>query len=164
VKPLQSWVLVADGGTAKVYRTTGESSSHRVLLEPVPGGTFKRSDPAHFGPRPGKNFSSALRDSGHGVTTHEDLKRHAEEEFIIAVLAWLDKPKQISQFEHLIIAAPPRALGEIRRALSHELFRKVHSEIHGDLTKLPIKELEQRVRLQMVKIPPDNDEGLRKSH
>jgi protein required for attachment to host cells len=164
VKQPRSWVLVADGATAKVYRTTGESSAHRALLEPVSGGIFTRSDPAHFGPRPGKNFSSALRNSGHGVTTHEDLKRHAEEEFIIAVLAWLKKPEQIFQFEHLIIAAPPRALGEIRTALSPELAKKVHSELHGDLTKLPIKELEHRVLPHLVQIASDNNEGLRKSH
>jgi protein required for attachment to host cells len=140
-----SWVLVADGGRARIYRTTGDIGAHRALLEPVPGGTFSRSDPAHFGPRPGNNFSSALRNSGHGVTTHDDQHRRAEEEFIGTVLAWIERPEHLSAFERLIVAAPPRTLGEIRLALIPALAERVHSEIHGDLTKLPIKELEQRV-------------------
>jgi protein required for attachment to host cells len=145
VKQPPIWVLVADGGAARVYRTTGDSGAHRALLEPVPGGTFSRADPAHFGPRPGKNFASALRNSGHGVTTHESQHRRAEEEFILAVLAWIERPEHLGVFERLIVAAPPRTLGEIRLALPAALAGKVHSEIHGDLTKLPIKELERRV-------------------
>jgi protein required for attachment to host cells len=145
-----SWVLVADGGAARIYRTTGESSAHRTRLEAVPGGSFSRSDPAHFGPRPGKNFSSALRNSGHGVTTHEGLKRRAEEEFIATVLTWIEKPEQMAAFERLIVAAPDRALGEIRAALSPVLAGRIHREIHGDLIKLPIKELEERVLASML--------------
>jgi protein required for attachment to host cells len=140
-----SWVLVADGGKARIYRTTGESGAHRALLEPVPGGAFSRSDPVQFGPRPGKNFASALRNSGHGVMTYESLKRRAEEEFVAAVLAWIEKPEHLATFERLIIAAPARALGEIRLALSPVLAGRIHGEIRGDLTKLPIKELEKRV-------------------
>ena len=140
-----NWILIADGGTARTYRTTGETGAHRARLEAIPDGSFTRSDPAHFGPRPGKNFASALRNSGHGVTTHEGQKRRAEQEFVAAVLAWIEKPEQLAAFERLIVAAPPRILGEIRMALSPALARRIHSEIHGDLMKLPIKELEKRV-------------------
>lgn len=139
------WVLVIDGGAARIYRTTGTSNPHQARLEPVPGGVFSRSDPAHFGPRPGRNFASALRDSGHGVTTHEAGRRRAEQEFVGAVLAWIGKSDNLAAFQRLVVAAPARTLGEIRAALSPKLAGRVHREIHADLTKLPIKELEDRV-------------------
>ncbi len=154
-----SWVLVADGGTARIYRTTGDSGAHRALLEPVPDGAFSRSDPAHFGPRPGKNFASALRNSGHGVTTHEGLRRRAEEEFVATVLAWIAKPEHLAAFERLIVAGPPRTLGEVRLALSPVLKGKLQSEIHGDLTKLPIKELERRVLASMAGLGAERREA-----
>jgi protein required for attachment to host cells len=158
VKLPPSWVLVMDGAMARLYRTTGESGPHRALLAPVSGGAFSRSDPAHFGPRPGKNFASALRDSGHGVTTHESRRRRAEEEFVGTVLAWIEKPEHLAAFQHLVIAAPARCLGEIRHALSAVLAARLHREIHGDLTKLPIKELEQRVLESMLDLTGDRRE------
>ncbi|MGL4636143.1 MAG: host attachment protein [Beijerinckiaceae bacterium] len=151
-----TWVLVADGATAHIFRTTGKSGAHRALLQPVPGGVFHRSDPAHFGPRPGKNFSSALRNSGHGVTTHENLKRHAEEEFVAVVLGWIEKPENLAAFENLIIVAPSRALGEIRSAMSQALLGRTHHEIHGDLTKLPVKELEERLLASLAGIAAEH--------
>jgi protein required for attachment to host cells len=154
-----SWVLVADGGIARIYRTTGENGAHRAQLELVTGGTFSGSDPAHLGPRPGKNFSSTLRYSGHGVTTHEGLKRRAEEEFIAAVLAWIEKPAHLAAFERLIVAAPPRTLGEIRFAASPALEVRIHREINGDLTKLPIKDLERRVMACILDLRAERSEA-----
>jgi protein required for attachment to host cells len=139
------WILVIDGGTARIYRTTGAADAHQARLEPIPGGEFIRSDPAHFGPRPGKNFSGALRNSGHGVTTHEGGKRRAEEAFVESVLAWIERPDHLDAFQRLVVAAPARTLGEIRSSLSPALAERLHQELHGDLTKLPIKELEHRV-------------------
>jgi protein required for attachment to host cells len=132
VRPFPAWLLVADGGKARIYRTTGDGDSLRVRLEPVPGGTFSRPDSGQFGPRPGH-------------TPHDAQKRRAEEEFLSAVLAWIEKPEHLAAFAFLIIAVPPRTLGEIRFALSPELAERIHGEIRGDLTKLPMTELERRI-------------------
>jgi protein required for attachment to host cells len=43
------------------------------------------------------------------------------------------------------IASLSRPLGEIRAAMPHDLACKVMHEIHADLTKTPIKEIEDHV-------------------
>ena len=159
-----TWVMVADGGAARVYRTTGETGAHQRQLELVPGGAFSRLDHAQLGPHSSENSPRSARDSGHGASrqtpaAREATKRRAEEEFIATVLAWIGKPEHLAAFERLIIAAPPRTLGEIRAALSPALKERIHGEIHGDLTKLPIKELEQRVLASSLSLAADRGEA-----
>ncbi len=56
MKQPPTWILVMDGGTARIYRTTGAATSHQARLEAVPGGEFTRSDPAHFGRAPARTL------------------------------------------------------------------------------------------------------------
>jgi protein required for attachment to host cells len=154
VKQAVSWVLVADGGTARVYRTTGETDTHRAWLEGVEGGEFTRLDPDHLASQSGKDMSRANGNSGHGIIDHEQVKRQAEVEFISAVLSWIGKGPHLHAFDQLVIVAPARTLGEIRKAMPSGLSGKIHREINGDLTKLPIKELERRVMASLQDIIP----------
>jgi protein required for attachment to host cells len=94
--------------------------------------------------------TNAFLSSGHGETMHADQKRRAEEEFIATVLSWIAKSENLATFDRLIIAAPARTLGETRAALPASLAGRIYHEIHGDLLKLPIKELEKRVQASML--------------
>ncbi|MGL5117151.1 MAG: host attachment protein [Beijerinckiaceae bacterium] len=153
MKAPKTWVLVADAGAAIVYANTGETDAHHARLTPVPAGNFKRDDRRrHFGSPPDTGIANARGDAHHGVGSHEKRERLAETQFLEEVLAWLDQPAQLACFENLIIAAPPRALGELRAGMSSALQCKLSHEIHADLTKSPIKEIESHVLSHLIPI------------
>ncbi len=143
---MKTWMLVADGGTARVYRDTGNTQEHTVKLELVLGSEFTREklDRNHSGSGDSKSFFTALGRAPHGVNTHEDKKRHAETKFLNSVVDWLSQSENQTMFEQLVIAAPARPLGELRAALPKPLAMKVCCEIEADLVKAPVKELEHR--------------------
>jgi protein required for attachment to host cells len=153
MKAPRTWILVADGGAAYVYANTGETGAHQARIAAVPEGRFNRHDKRrYFGAPPTSGVANARGDAHHGVSSQEHRKRLAEMQFLEEVTAWLDAPEQASQFESLIVAAPPRALGEVRAAMSAALHRKLTHEIHADLTKSPIKEIESHVLSHLIPI------------
>ena len=48
----------------------------------------------------------------------------------------------------LIVVAPPRALGVLRQAYSHNLRAALHAEIDKDFVKLPVHEIEKHLAAQ----------------
>ena len=49
------------------------------------------------------------------------------------------------QAKSLILVAPPRALGVLRRIYSHNLRAAVRAEIDKDLVRLPVHEIEEHL-------------------
>ena len=49
------------------------------------------------------------------------------------------------QVKSLVIAAPPRALGALRRANSHRLRKAIAAEIDKDLVRMPVHEIEKHL-------------------
>ena len=49
------------------------------------------------------------------------------------------------EVKSLIIVAPPRALGVLRQAYSHNLRAAVRAEIAKDLVRLPVHEIEKHL-------------------
>jgi protein required for attachment to host cells len=146
------WMLVADGGGAHVYRGTGNKGTHVALIERVDGADFERDHHTPKGPQDGRDKAHAPTDAGHGVVAHERSRRRTETEFVKDVVAWLDEPARRETFDHLIVAAPPRVLGDIRGAMSPHLAAKVSREIHSDLVKAPIKQLESEFMSHVVPV------------
>jgi protein required for attachment to host cells len=153
MKAPKTWVLVADGGVAMVYASTGDTGEHQARLRPVPEGRFRRDDRRrHFGQPPDTGIANARGDAHHGVGSQENRARLAELQFLENVMEWLGSAPQLSKFENLIVAAPPRALGELRSAMSAAILQKLSHEIHADLTKSPIKEIENHVLSHLIPI------------
>jgi protein required for attachment to host cells len=140
------WMLVADGGVARLYRNTGNNEPHTAKLELVLDGEFLREKTELGKIWFGRSFFTALGRAPHGVNTHEDKKRLLDVKFLRGVVDWLTNFERQSKFEQLIIAAPSRALGELRGALTPSLKTKTICEINADLTKTPIKLIEERFK------------------
>lgn len=157
MKQPRVWILAVDGGAARVFRNTGRTGAHQAKLEAVEGGSFVRGHRGrHLGPTPGRMAANAAGDGRHGVTTHERQQRLVEADFVGEVLGWLAEPPQLAQFEHLIVAAPARVLGETRAAMPASLAKRVVHEVHADLVKAPIKDVEAHVAAHLLPVaaPP----------
>ncbi len=141
MKPTVTWILLADGAQAKVFKHTGPGSG----LTPVEDLLFEE-EPLKareiMADKPGRSFSSV----GNGRSSMEyssDPVQVREKRFVRSVAVALERKYQESAFSRLIIAAAPTALGEIRSALSNGLQKAVVAEMPKDLTNLPTPQLEK---------------------
>lgn len=144
MKPKTTWVLVADGDTAKVFSWLGQNSG----LKAVEGLMFEQE---HLrardinSDRPGRAFSSA----GFGRSGYEpdqdpvDLR---EARFVRRVAEALGERLRRKEFDRLVIAAAPTALGALRPHLGKELQAAVMAEVPKDLTRSPTPKLEEQLR------------------
>lgn len=140
MKPIVTWILIADGGQAKVYEHAG------------PGQHLKLVDGMHFeqkhlkagdimADRPGRSFSSV----GHGRSAIEpssDPVEERERKFVEVLGGVLEKHHEAGDFDRLIIAAAPTALGDLRPVIGHKLRNAITAELPKDLTHTPLRQLD----------------------
>jgi protein required for attachment to host cells len=138
--PHDSFVLVADGKKMLVFRNEGDSEFPR--LEVVgKGSTPDAPDRDRKSDAPGRSFSSV----GAGRSAYEEADFHQLEEdrFAADTAEMLRKRALDGDFESLIIVAPPRTLGELRKHYHKEVERRLAGEIAKDLTGHPVAEIEK---------------------
>jgi protein required for attachment to host cells len=66
-----------------------------------------------------------------------------ERRFVESVAEELEKHLQKGEFERLIVAAAPTALGDLRPAFSKNLKETIVAELPKDLTNIPTAKLEE---------------------
>lgn len=139
MKPIITWVLVADGGQARVFENAGSGKG----LTPVEGLDFSIPNLQAqdiMADKPGRSYSSV----GHGRSAMEpqtDPVAYREAEFVKSVAGVLDEKKAEGAFDRLVIAAAPTALGYIRPALTPQVRKSLLAELHKDLTNVPVNAL-----------------------
>ncbi len=143
-----TWVLVADGGQAKVFENLGPGKG----LRPVAGLSFEDE---HLqareiaSDRPGRSFSSV----GHGRSAMEpasDPVAMRERRFVERLADLLADRLAAGAFDRLIIAAAPTALGDLRPALGKPLRDVILLELPKDLTKLTTRDLEANLSAHLA--------------
>ena len=92
---------------------------------------------------PGRSFSSV--GSGRSAVEQTDWHRQEEERFLQKLVSQLDHSVKVGEVKSLVIVAPPRALGVLRQAYSHNLRAAVQAEIDKDLVRLPVHEIEKHL-------------------
>ena len=139
MKPSVTWVLIADGAQARILEYTGPSKG----LTQVEGLKFEdarlRSGEI-MADRPGRSYSSAGYGRS-GMEQRTDPRDHRETEFLRSVAEVLNQKALEGTYRKLVIAAPPLALGDLRKCLSPAAKEKVSAELAKDLTTVPILDL-----------------------
>ena len=134
MKAKTTWVLVADGGAARVYTTNGAVGAG--LIE-VPGGSFvaPRSH-GHdvYSDRGGRSFDS-MGGQRHAMEPPTSPQAQGRRKFARQISEWLAAPGRADAFDRLVIAAEPKTLGELRDVMPAKLRDKVAAELDKDLTK-----------------------------
>lgn len=139
MRAVPTWILIADGGQAYVV----ERKSAAAGLKKVPGLKFNgpRKMSRELGTdKPGRTFSSV----GSKRAAYDDdkrLAREAEEKFLKSMVTKLEEGHKAGAFERLVLAAPPRVLGVLRKQLPSRLAKSVWGEIHADLVKADLDEI-----------------------
>ena len=136
------WVVVCDGKKALVLENAGDEKFPNLRTKEV----HEHSDPKthELGTdAPGRAFNSI----GAGRSAMEQTDWHTQEEdrFLRKLADHLDAAVNAGQVKALILVAPPRALGVLRQAYSHNLRAAMRAEIDKDLVRLPVHEIEKHL-------------------
>jgi len=138
--PHNSVVMVADGRKMLFFRNQGDGANPNLVVEQKdvqdnPPHRDQASDLA------GRSVSSM---SGSGSAMEEvDFHQLEEDRFAAGAADMLKRRALANDFESLIIVAPPRTLGELRKHYHKEVAQRLSGEIAKDLTGHPVAEIEK---------------------
>jgi protein required for attachment to host cells len=139
--PHNSFVLVADGQKMLFFRNEGDAEFLKLEVErkreqEIPADRDLKTDDA------GRTFDAS---GGAGRSAYEEVDFHQlEEDRFAAEAAEMLKQRALrNEFESVIIVAPPRTLGELRKHYHKEVQKRITGEIAKDLTGHPVPEIEK---------------------
>lgn len=136
------WVVVCDGEKALLLENVGDEKfpnlqTREVYEEQHPATHQQGSD------APGRAQPSV--GTAQSAVSQTDWHEQDERRFLDKLAAHLDAQITAGRISRLIMVAPPRALGAIRQAYTHQLRDAVRTEIDKDLVKLPVHEIERHL-------------------
>jgi protein required for attachment to host cells len=149
-----TWVVVADEAIARIFEIPG-GDEDLVDIETL---TFAsaRTEAADlrrdaYGRRAG---SGTLSGSYPTASAGESELHHEAELFARRLADWLLEKKRANRYEALKIAAAPRFLGLLRKAVEPQVAEAVVEEFDKDLINLDRRELTQRLGSLRPPLPP----------
>ena len=136
------WVVVCDGAKALILENMGDAKfpnlrMREVVEEPHPATSDIGTD------APGTAHSSV--GPGRSSVGQTDWHEQAERRFLENLMMRLDAAIEKGEATSLIIVAPPRALGVVRQAYTHNVRQALHTEIDKDFVKMPVFEIEKHL-------------------
>jgi protein required for attachment to host cells len=140
MKPTKTWIVVADGDQAKIFEHDGPGRG----LHAVDGLTLEQS---HLQARdimadkPGRAGAGTAPGSRAAMEYHTDPVEVRERRFVERLADLLDERHEAGDFDRLLIAAAPAALGDLRPALSQGVREAIMAELPKDLTNIPTAKL-----------------------
>ena len=135
-KKTTTWVLVADGGRARVLRALGPGKGLDIVSEHQ--ADLRRTSELGTD-RPGRAHESAT--TARHAYGQTDFHRDEEWAFLKGLVETLDAGRRAGRFDRLVVVAPPTALGDLRKAIGDPLRATVAADIDKDLTKVALGDL-----------------------
>jgi protein required for attachment to host cells len=145
--PHDSFVLVADGRKSLFFRNEGDGEFPNLVVErkedrPDPEDREIKTD------APGRTFSGAGMSDGRSAYEETDFHQQAEDRFAAETAEMLKARALRHEYDALVVVAPPRTLGELRKHYHKEVERRLVAEIPKDLVNVPVAEIEKILQAQ----------------
>jgi len=138
--PRDALVFVGDGAKALFLRNKGDAELVNLVVERI----FEQDNPAtrdQGTDRPGRSFASA--GTHRSAMEQTDWHQLAEDRFVGEVAERLYKHAHAGRYDKLIVVAPPKVLGNLRKAFHKEVSDRISAEIPKELTSHPLHEIER---------------------
>jgi len=143
VIPHDTIIFIGDGRKALFLRNAGDAIdanfvTERVFVDENPSTHDQGTD------RPGREFASAhstIRSAVEATDWHE-IEEHRFAQRASEALERLVRERGAPA---LIVAAPPRTLADLRKALHPDVKARVMLEINKDFTNQPVSEIERHI-------------------
>ena len=138
--PHNAFVLVADGRKALFFRNEGDADYPNLQVEHAE----EKVNPAD---RDQKTDAAGQASSTQGGTMGEtDFHQQEEDRFAAETADMLKRRALANDFDSLILVAPPKTLGELRKHYHKEVSNRLAGELAKDLTGHPVPDIEQALR------------------
>lgn len=128
--PIGATVAVMDGERFNLFRNSGDEANPKLSAV-----AHTAIDDDHKGASAGHQSSSANPDGG----------QSDEDGFSVGAAEFLNKQVLEGKIEALIVIAPPRALGELRKHYHKALSAVLHGEIAKELTGHDTADIERAI-------------------
>jgi protein required for attachment to host cells len=135
-------VLIGDGQRALFLRNRGTAQQVRLEVEQI----LEQDNPAtreQGTDRPGRSIASV--GSARSAMDEVDWHHIAKERFAGEIAEALYRYAHDNRFDSLVVIAPAKILGNLRKAFHAEVRDRVRGEIAKELTSHPIAEIERLV-------------------
>ncbi len=145
--PNEALVLVADGRKMLFLRNKGDEALIDLRVE----SHREQENPAirdQATDAPGRSISSV--GSARSAMEPTDFHQLQEDRFAAEAAEMLRKRALSNDFEKLIIVAPPRTLGELRKHYHKTVESRLIAEIDKDLTGMAIPSIEQNITARQI--------------
>lgn len=138
--PQGAYILVVDGGNTRLFRNSG--GEHAIKLEAVEQARIHNPRTSLLSePRPGRSFQSM----GNERSAYSDTNTHQRRKDAFCEAA-LDRAIAMAGAKgELILIAPPRVIGVLRKYAERRHKRCKIREIAEDLAVLTARELSERL-------------------
>lgn len=142
MKPTVTWIVIADGDQAKIFEHDGPGKGMHALKDLM-------AEQAHLkaadimADKPGRSSNPSSPGARAAVDYKTNPVEVRERRFVEQLAAMLDEKHREGQFQRLVIAAAPAALGDLRPALSEAVKATIIAELPKDLTNIPTPQLAQ---------------------
>jgi protein required for attachment to host cells len=139
--PHNSFVVVADGKKMLFFRNEGDSEFPKLEVE----RKLETTDAYDRDQKTDLAGKAPTASGGAGASSYEEVDFHQleEERFAAETAEILRKRALRNDFESLIIVAPPKTLGELRKHYHKEVEKRLAGEVAKDLTGHPVPEIEK---------------------
>lgn len=143
MKHTRTWILVADGGRARILERTGK----RQGMHLVAGSQALRNSPPYrdLGRDTSGRGYEPVRHTRLAVKPRSDPRTALEALFASQLATMLADHSAKEAFDRLIIIAPSTMLGNLRKMLKPEVRHKVVAEIDKDPTHIPNNEITEHI-------------------
>jgi protein required for attachment to host cells len=135
IKP--TWIVIADSSVIDTYKYNGPDKSLSTIEKGHFENNIEKSQDLVT-----DNMGTVFNRVGNGRSSmpqNTDPKKHEKHRFTMELKDFLEAEND--NFERLIISAPPKMLGDFRKAINKNIKSKIIGEIDKDLTNVPKKDL-----------------------
>lgn len=141
--PHNSVVLVADGRKMLFLRNEGDAEFPNLVVEKAqeqanPATRDQATDSAGRASSPQGGVQSSVEPT--------DFHQIEEDRFAADAADFLKTGALKNDYDSLIVIAPPKTLGELRKHYHKEVSSRLKGELDKDLTGHPIKDIEKALK------------------
>jgi len=151
VKSPVTWILVADSRKAQVYtrervekliplerRSRRNQFAEIIAHEPIPVSDMKWEAESASRYEVGRNATGMVFESAstarHMSEPHINVRDEIRGHFARTIADHLDRARGEKLFDRLVLVAPPKMMGELKKCLSAKVLKAIAAEMPKDLT------------------------------
>jgi protein required for attachment to host cells len=135
--PHDACVLVADGRKMLFFRNEGDAQTPNLVIE----DQHQQANPADRH----QKTDAAGQAAGGNSMGETDYHQQAEDRFAADAADLLKRRALANEFEALIVVAPPKTLGEMRKHYHKTVSDRLSGELDKDLTGHPVDQIEKLI-------------------